>query len=109
MFIKDWWDVALNSMKNCEEVIIVILRRYVPSVVVSQYNLNWFGANHMGHNGIMKGNKRWYYSLNEVTYKPHRVVEPVIANPDQLEKIIGYVVDIEGRSAQLAEEVNTGN
>eukprot|EP01102_Stenamoeba_stenopodia_P003680 TRINITY_DN13838_c0_g1_i1.p1 TRINITY_DN13838_c0_g1~~TRINITY_DN13838_c0_g1_i1.p1 ORF type:complete len:378 (-),score=58.37 TRINITY_DN13838_c0_g1_i1:35-1168(-) len=99
MFIKTWYDVIdyINQFPGEWEFRIIILRRYLPLVVKSQYELGWFDPSH-AQRGV------WYYGLHDVAPDLRRI-EPLRPehNLTRFEQIIGYNLDIEYLTQQFIE------
>ncbi len=98
MFIKTFADAVLEALGDMEDVRITIIvpKRPVADVVLSQLKLGWFSANHSGRNV-------WYYATPDL-HKSERKTD-MTADEDPVSLAIGYNANIALRIRELRELV----
>jgi hypothetical protein len=92
MFIKTFYDVVMECLAPSFDVRVVLLRRKLPSVLRSFVSLGLFTPTCEDTPKWMPGTETY----NAVFKPPHRD-----APPDQIDRILGYLIDTEARAQQF--------
>lgn len=89
VFIKTFWDIVMHEFSDNCHINIIVLRRYIPDVIFSMQRLNFD-----------KELPNWYYLSSDQRIAALKT--NFIFN-DELDRIIGYVLDVEAQ-VQLFQE-----
>jgi len=93
------WDVVLNELSENYRVDVVIIRRHIPAVMKSLYQLGWFSTNRNAY--------EWMETCNSVNSYVRSLVEND-RQQDAFDNLMSYIVNTEG-FAQFFKNVSRSN
>jgi hypothetical protein len=95
MFIKTFFDIAICAFPG--QVEVIILRRYLPAVLKSYLELDYFN--------ISRDSFRWMTSPNAITRAITCIDQD--AKLDTVDLIISYLIDIEARAQRFIQNYSS--